>query len=211
MSTALSQSLPSPPSRRDNPFATCWTRPGKIPFRFAAGESIDRLVAELSAQNWRGAIIGPHGSGKSTLLESLRPAILAAGKDVRCIDLHDGQRNLPAGFAPAPVTRNLVMIIDGYAQLSWLERWRLARACGRSHCGLLVTAHSPTRYPTLLSTSPNFSLIAQLAADLCVEVSTSITREDVAASHAIHGSNVREIFFDLYDRHEKQRRLLKRS
>ena len=27
----------SVPSRHDNPFATCWTRPGAIPFRFENG------------------------------------------------------------------------------------------------------------------------------------------------------------------------------
>ena len=30
-----------------------------------------------------------------------------------------------------------------------------------------------------------------------------VTRSDIVASHACHGSNVREIFFDLYDRHER--------
>jgi hypothetical protein len=43
-------------------------------------------------------------------------------------------------------------------------------------------------------------------ADLCTEVSTPVTQNDVAASHACHGSNVREIFFELYDRHERGRR-----
>jgi len=37
-------------------------------------------------------------------------------------------------------------------------------------------------------------------------VSAEITAEDVAASHACHGSNVREIFFELYRRHERRRR-----
>jgi hypothetical protein len=37
-------------------------------------------------------------------------------------------------------------------------------------------------------------------------VSTPITDSDVAASHACHGSNVRELLFDLYDRHEQLRR-----
>jgi hypothetical protein len=42
--------------------------------------------------------------------------------------------------------------------------------------------------------------------DLCSELSTTITRADIAASHACHGSNVREILFDLYDCHETGRR-----
>jgi hypothetical protein len=207
MPVVLPQPLPCPPSRLVNPFATCWTRPGRISYRFAAGESAELLVAKLAAQNWRGAIIGPHGSGKSTLLETLRPAIVAAGKEVQAVSLHDRPRRLPAEFIPNHNTSNSVLTIDGYEQLSWLKRWRLARRCRRAKCGLLVTAHAPTRYPTLVNLAPNLRLIEQLAADLCSELSTSITRKDVAASHACHGSNVREIFFDLYDRHERRRRL----
>jgi hypothetical protein len=48
--------------------------------------------------------------------------------------------------------------------------------------------------------------LQKLVADLAARVSTPITLVDVAASHACHGGNVREVFFDLYDRHEKLRR-----
>src|SRR4051812_21064209 len=88
----------SPPSRHDNPFATCWTRPGAIPFRFRASDSIELLVAKLTAQNGWGAILGPHGSGKSTLLESLKPALLVAGFRIESLSLRDGQKTLPRCF-----------------------------------------------------------------------------------------------------------------
>jgi hypothetical protein len=54
---------PQPPSRHANPFATCWTRPGALPFRFTNRGTAEQLVAKLATQNWRGAIVGPHGSG----------------------------------------------------------------------------------------------------------------------------------------------------
>ena len=60
------------PSRRDNPFATCWTSPGASRFDSTTDNRAEQLVAKLAAQNWTGAIIGPHGSGKSTLFESLK-------------------------------------------------------------------------------------------------------------------------------------------
>src|SRR6187431_1540669 len=91
MTIATSQ----PPSRRDNPFATCWIRPGAIPYRFAKGESAQQLVDLLAGRNWRGAIVGAHGSGKSTLLETLKPAITAMGRHVVEVSLHDGQRRVP--------------------------------------------------------------------------------------------------------------------
>jgi len=213
-----------PPSRRGNPFATCWTRPGALAFRFAEGLGAEQLVARLAAQNWRGEIVGPHGSGKSTLVETLKPALGAAGCRVHAIALRDGQRRLPTdlglgegeapaeprdmhacGSAEASPSRALV-IVDGYEQLGWLGRLQLKRHCRRTGAGLLVTCHAPTGLPTLIRLSPDQRLIEQLVADLCAEVSTKIAIADVAASHACHGSNVREIFFDLYDRHEMLRR-----
>jgi energy-coupling factor transporter ATP-binding protein EcfA2 len=179
---------PTLPSRYDNPFATCWTRPGALPFRFPTGQSAEQLVARLAAQNWHGAIVGPHGSGKSTLLETLKPVLRAAGCE----------------FGEACRT---VVIVDGYEQLGWFERLRLTRRCRRKNFGLLVTSHAiPIGIPLLVRLAPNRDVVQRLVADLAAQVSTPITAADVAASHACHGSNVREILFDLYDRHERLRR-----
>jgi energy-coupling factor transporter ATP-binding protein EcfA2 len=197
----------APPSRSTNPFATCWINPGAIPFHFPNNDSAESLIAKLSAQGWRGAILGPHGSGKSTLLESLKPALRAAGRTVRAITLHDGQRRLPHGFTHSlRDDDDSIAIIDGYEQLAWPARlniWLRARA---TNSGLLVTSHTPVRIPTLVRLTPTRALVEGLVAGLCTNVSTIITRADVAASHAGHGSNVREIFFDLYDLFESRRR-----
>jgi hypothetical protein len=199
--------LGQPPSRGINPFATCWTNPGALRFRFSACQTAEQLVAQLAAQQWRGAIIGPHGSGKSTLLETLKPAIVAAGRNVQSISLRDGQRRLPRRFFKTwSRVSNLLVIIDGYEQLGWPARLLLWFRCRAAGTGLLVTSHSAVRIPTLVWLSPNRQLVEQLVDDLCAEVSTTITRADIAASHACHGSNVREILFDLYDRHEERRR-----
>jgi energy-coupling factor transporter ATP-binding protein EcfA2 len=201
------------PSRLDNPFATCWTKPGALPFRFPPGESAQRLLAKLAAQNWRGAIIGPHGSGKSTLLESLKPQLADAGRRALSVALRDRQRQLTREFVDAVRSfrpnENHLLVIDGYEQLGWRHRLFLAHVARRKNVGLLVTAHRRIGIPKLIQLAPNTSLVAQLIADLSGKVSTSVSPEEVAASHACHGSNVREIFFDLYDRHERKRRSLR--
>lgn len=202
MTTDVSGPPSDPPSRHDNPFATCWTRPGALAFRFADGQSVEQLVSKLAARGWWGEIIGPHGSGKSTLLATLAPALRAAGHHVHAISLHDGQRRLPHGWWEGGPT---LVIIDGYEQLSWLERMRLTRRCRRASVGLLVTSHAPAGLPTLITLAPDGKLVQQLVDELAAQVSTVITPADVAASHACHGSNVREILFDLYDRHERGR------
>ncbi len=196
-----------PPSRHDNPFATCWTRPGALAFRFADEQSVERLVAKFAAQGWWGAIVGPHGSGKSTLLESLMPVLRAAGVSFHAVALRNAQRCLPASFTSS-IRPNALVIIDGYEQLGWFERVRLIRGCRRAKCGLLATTHAPNLMPTLIRLAPDERLVQQLVADLTAQVSTPVTSADVAASHACHGSNVREIFFDLYDQHERLRRML---
>jgi hypothetical protein len=192
--------LTTPPSRSANPFATCWTNPGSIPFHFSNDETAEALITKLAAQRWRGAILGPHGSGKSTLLDALKPALHAAGRNVDTIALHNGQRHLPRNFINA-CTRvpNSIAIIDGYEQLAWPARFNLWRHMRTTDLGLLVTSHAPVRIPTLVKLIPTRELIEQLVAELCANASTTITRADVAASYACYGSNVREIFFDLYD------------
>jgi hypothetical protein len=168
------------PSRTSNPFATCWTRPGALPFHFAEGESAAALIATLAAHGWWGEIIGPHGSGKSTLLATLAPQLAAAGRPVR--------------------------VVDGYDGLAWIARWQLRRRCRRMGHGLLVTAHQTTGLPKLVELSPSLTLVQQLASELSAGSSTSVSPVDVAASYAKHGGNAREILFDLYDRHEALRR-----
>jgi hypothetical protein len=165
------------PSRHSNPFATCWTRPGALAFRFAEGLSVDDLVARLANQNWRGQIIGPHGSGKTTLLAALRPVLIVAERPIR--------------------------VIDGYKQLGWLARHRISQGCLKSGSGLLVTSHRSVGLPTLIELRPDRQLVEQLVNELCAATLTPVTITDADASHARYGSNVREILFDLYDRHER--------
>jgi len=193
------------PTRETNPFATCWTRPGAIPFHFGDDHQPQHLLAKLAANNWRGAIIGPHGSGKSTLLESLKPALIDAGRNVHTIAVHNGQRRLPP--LPPNAGSNFLLIIDGYEQLSPIERTRVVLRSHFQRTGLLITSHARTILPTLITLAPDRDLIEQLVAELCRKMSSTITPADVAASHACHGSNVREILFDLYDRHESGRRV----
>jgi hypothetical protein len=164
------------------------------------------LIAQLAKQNWAGAIVGPHGSGKSTLLESLTPALRAAGWNVHAVALRDRHRRLPARFFKDVPEQRGMIIVDGYELLSRIDRFRLHRLARRRRLGLLVTAHSPTRIPTLVHLAPDERLVQMLVAKLTERAPTLLTLADVAAGYARHGANVREILFDLYDRHETLRR-----
>jgi hypothetical protein len=197
----------APPSRIANPFATCWTNPAAIPFHFPNDVTAQGLVNKLMAQQWRGAIVGPHGSGKSTLVEALKPSLRDVGRTIRTIALHDGQRRLPRDFIhTCTATPGSIAIVDGYEQLAWSARFNLARRLRAANAGLLITSHAPVRIPTLIQLTPTRALVEELVNELCHNRTTTITRADIAASHACHGSNVREILFDLYDLFESRRR-----
>jgi len=155
---------------------------------------------------WWGAIVGPHGSGKTSLLEALKPALRAAGWQLQLIPLHQIQYRLSPPLPTA--SRRVMVIVDGYDQLNLLQRIVLRKRCRRAGGGLLVTAHAPTILPTLITLTPDESLVQQLVVELSTRGMPFITSTDVAASFACHGSNVREIFFDLYDLHEQRRRVL---
>jgi hypothetical protein len=160
-------------------------------------------------------MVGPHGSGKSTLLETLKPALVARGCHIHAVTLRHGQRRLPDRVLDQPNSEDSqnqptpgpeILIVDGYQQLGLFQRIKLQRICRHANAGLLVTAHAPTGLPTLIRLAPDRGLVQRLVNELSAQVSTDVAAADVAASHACHGSNVREIFFDLYDRHEQLRR-----
>lgn len=193
-----------------NPFATRWTRPGAMPFMFSDSTTIADLVRRLWANNWRCAIVGPHGSGKSTLLAMLVPAIAAIGRRTVTVCLRDGQRRLPLSrrelqkLGPANV-----LIIDGYEQLGRFPRWRLSRQCRRNGFGLLVTSHGACNLPVLWWSQPSLDLVEQLIERCLPPHGGQICREDVEAAWQRHFGNVREVFFDLYDRFETRRPIVR--
>jgi hypothetical protein len=192
-----------PPSRHSNPFATCWTKPGALAFKFSNGESAEQVVGRLAAQNWRGEIIGPHGAGKSTLLETLKPWLAATGRQVTAITLREREHRLPRGFLQGALAPpQPLVIIDGYERLSRPNRVWLRWQCRRFGAGLLVTSHVAADLPPLIRLQPELDLIEQLVSQLNQFRPSTITPADIAASHACRGSNVRELLFDLYDRHE---------
>jgi len=188
-----------------NPFATSRTRPGAVPFVFSGGVGAEQLVERLQGNGWWGQIIGPHGSGKSALLATLRPAIERAGRHVSVIELHDGQRRLPADASPAlDVETPGVLIIDGYEQLGWLGRWSIGRQCRRRGIGLLVTAHTSVGLPELFETKVTTCLARKVVEQILGGVASRVTDEEIAERLARHDGDLRETLFDLYDLHERR-------
>jgi hypothetical protein len=196
------------PSAELNPFASRYVRPGVIDYLFDDDADPAQIVARFYAAGRRGAIVGPHGSGKTTLLAALVPAIAARGGAVSTITLRDRGEGFPqlAGLNLAPES---VLVVDGYEQLGWWRRFRLHRAVRRAGAGLLVTAHRTVDLPTLYATwaSPEIAarLVRGLVAAHAPQSGLKIDDAEIARRLAVHGGDVRELLFGLYDLYESQR------
>jgi hypothetical protein len=191
-----------------NPFATRWSRPGAIPFDFGENGTVADLVHRLRANNWVGAIVGPHGSGKSTLLSTIVPAVVAAGRRVVFIGLHNGQKRLPLSWRDINwLEAASILVIDGYEQLGRLRRWRLELQCRRRGHGLLVTSHAETGLPVLFRTAPDLATVKRLIEYRLPTHGGRIRPADIEHAWRRHTGNVREVFFELYNVFEARRRL----
>ncbi len=195
-----------------NPFSTRFVRPGAIEYLFPHGQSAADLVQRLRASGWRGQIVGPHGSGKSTLLAALIEPLEQAGRRAWRIDLHDGQRAPPPGaFAKAHLAGANLLIVDGYEQLSRVNRLRLRWQLWRRGWGAIVTAHRDIGYPTLYRTSASLALTERVVARLVPSGDPAIDQHvidhgAIAASFSAARGDVRETLFALYDHFERERR-----
>lgn len=189
-----------------NPFSTWAVRPGAIRFRFAAGHSVESLLADLQRHQWWGEILGPHGSGKSTLLYALAAALAECGREVKRLRVQATDRRVPiAGADLKTWNEQTQVIVEGFEQISGWNRKLLEKTIRGQGAGLLVTAHSSVGLPTIYQTSVTAELVQSIVHDLLPADCDFISSADAAASFARHNQNLREILFDMYDLYEKRR------
>jgi hypothetical protein len=182
-----------------NPFATRFTRPGALEFLFPDGESAESLVARLRENAWQGEIVGPHGAGKSTLLATLIPQLAGVGRNVVHVTLHQGETGLPKTIDDWRAwTAATQVVVDGYEQLTWWSRTRLAWRVRDRGAGLLVTSHAPTGLPTILQVAPRLEAAEAVVRQLVPDAAT-ITPEDIQRTFRACDGNIREMLFQLYD------------
>lgn len=197
-------------AKQHNPFATCYTAPGCVPFFVAATPlAVEQFFARLH-QQWVdcgrvGAIVGPHGCGKSTLVAALQKSWTQEySYKVTHIALHNGQRTLPAWFWQRDFRKQDLVIVDGYEQLGWWARWQLNRLRRHTSCGLLVTTHAECRLPTLQRIEPSYETLLAVVRRLLAQLGDSLRTESFITRHVPAawqetGANARETLFRLYD------------
>ncbi|MGC4030702.1 MAG: ATP-binding protein [Tepidisphaeraceae bacterium] len=195
---------------RENPFRV--DRVSTLPF---IGANVPAL-AEAFLKLGRAAIVGQHGTGKSTLLRTLGDYLTEAGYEVKHISLPGSATaaerraalNFSVGARPAspegvdcpsratqasPLQNGEVVLFDGFEQLGWLQRRRVLR-----WPRLLVTAHAPTRLPTLITLKPTLAELDRVIERLLPDADAEV-RSFARAAFVRHRGDVRATLFDLYD------------
>jgi hypothetical protein len=214
-----------------NPFCTRFIRPGAISYRFAAedsGQSTEQKIicmANTIAETPRSVIVGPHGSGKSTLLHSLWPHLEKRFRSLERLQLHapepsDSATLLGRSWSHFVLVhkaqlrlwrqnrtqnqgRPSCLVIDGFEQLSLMQRWQVVWVARCINQSLLVTAHGPMRWFDRVHQSDSTpSMILQLTDDLlkrAPESTRSLIGGYLAESELSQVRDVREFWFRLYD------------
>lgn len=183
---------------RDNPYRT--DRVLQVRYRFEQDDDWERLLQRLEDLRWRAAIVGPEGSGKTTLQEDLADRLAAAGRPIRWLRLNRDNRGTAAKQV-CDVLRNpdsqTLVFVDGGEQLRPLLWWRLRRRSLRFG-GLVITAHSPGRLPTLFECRSTLRTLEWIASRLAPSGQSPppAALEDLFARHA---GNLRLCLRELYD------------
>ena len=180
---------------RENPFAS--HRIERLAYRFPVDDGWNPLLARLEAQNWRGAIVGPHGTGKTTLIEQLAPQLTARGFQPRLLGLRaEDTATEKRAILNTVFEATDFLLLDGAEQLSVIQ-WLSFQAMMRNVAGCVLTVHRAGRLPTLLQTTPSPRLLAELIERLS---GATLPENEVAALFRKHRSNLRECLRSLYDR-----------
>lgn len=195
------------PSRpASNPFATRHTQPGTVAPLDAEGQPIalSSLLSSLRANACRGAIVGPHGSGKTNLLVHLAAALAAHDGSLGPLRARSGRDAVGILRSILTAAAGTVVCIDSWEQLGLATRLAVRAAAAWRRCGLLVTSHAPTMFPTLVECRTSPEILAAIVASL-PDAGSSITQVDVDDTFARHGGNLRDALAELYDRFESRR------
>jgi GTPase SAR1 family protein len=182
---------------RDNPFAV--HRVARFRYQWSEDEWCSELK-RLEQLNFQAAVVGPHGSGKTTLLEDLAQRLESRGQTTWLFRLHTGDRLFPREQFECvrKLPESTVVMLDGAEQLGVLPWRRFSRFFRRTGRPLIVTIHSPGRWPTWVSSKSDVRILDQIVARLLPE-SELATAQINRRLFDKHRGNLRDALREWYD------------
>ncbi|WP_442507091.1 ABC transporter ATP-binding protein [Novipirellula sp. SH528] len=219
-----------------NPFCTRIVRPGAIEYTFDQqgdlGDDVDGLLSRICNTRYH-LIVGPHGSGKSTLIRELVSQIENRFSKIVEIQLHDPELSPQQPFRSwlgrifrhpihkrqmricvakqqTAVTGGGLLIIDGLEQLSWFAVVAIRSRARRQGQTVLATSHQSHRgFAVLRNTTLDAGKIIALTESLIASITESeqtLVRRELDRRSLGPETNLRDLWFDLYDLIETSRR-----
>ena len=197
------------------------------------GDAVEGLVSRI-AKNRCHLIVGPHGSGKSTLIRALvsqlekqfsklveiqlhNPPELSPQQPVRgllgCIfgrPIHKRQMRICVARQQTTLNGGGLLVIDGLEQLSWFAVVAIRLRARHRGQTVLATSHRSHRgFAVLRNTTLDAGKIIALTESLIASIAESeqtLVRRELDRRSLGPQTNLRDLWFDLYDLIETSRR-----
>ncbi|MBL8889675.1 MAG: hypothetical protein JNL67_06830 [Planctomycetaceae bacterium] len=190
----------------ENPFSV--QRIHALRFWFAGSGSVEALAAKfwdrVAQGERRQVLLGGHGSGKSTLLREIGRFWEVEGRPVIRID----GAKLLVNSEPAKRANRLerrlgqVLLIDSAEKLPWIEWLRIWWKFRNTP--ILATAHRPGRFAVLYHCRPSVADLERFCEELVGGdggwFREQCPREQLAQIFTAWNGDIRQCFFELYDR-----------
>lgn len=190
----------------ENPFSV--QKIHALPYWFGEADSVESLAEKFWSQvalgQRRQVLLGAHGTGKSTLLREIGRCWEVQGRTVVRLDgaklrLTSDQTNRTNGRCE---TLRRVLLVDSAEKLSWFDWvkiwWRFDNA------PVLATVHKQGRFAVLYHCRASFEhfelLCRELVGDDWEWFSEQCPREQRSKIFEARNGDIRQCFFDLYDR-----------
>jgi len=182
---------------RLNPFAT--HRIDNLKYQFVT-KNWDAILVDLEQLLYRAAIVGPHGFGKTTFLNELGEILFLKGFSIYPIFINLKNRRLSLAQLKKMVLKintQTIILFDG-ADLLDAWYWHILNVLFfKKAKGIVITAHHPTRLPTLFHCQTNIEILDHIIEEL----NETNDKSFFPLSHTLfkkHQGNIREVLRDLY-------------
>ncbi len=179
------------------------------PFR---SDQVDKFRYRLEGTDWsslysrfkhhgrRGAVVGPHGTGKTVWMEDFRQHLEIQDIPTAWIGFQDGFNQQDARrlrIALHHLGPDQILFLDGW---EWVPRWtrRNVYSVFHSRPGLLLSAHRPTRLPTLWATRPQPEIAQSMAETFLARSLTPSEESQLQTAFSTHQGNLREVMRTFY-------------
>lgn len=181
----------------DNPFST--DRVLEVRYQ-PQDKSWDEVLHRLAALNYRAEITGAEGSGKTTMLEDLEVKLRDLGHSPVLIRLR--QDDGSAAFSSVHNLLRLIneknlLLLDGAEQLSFFV-WHYLKTKTRAFAGLVITAHTQGRLPSLIHSETSAHILEEIVEELLGDDIQHLRIPIETLFHS-HQGNLRDALRQCYD------------